>query len=617
MKFWDERLRYLTQYVLAFKKRFLLTFCLSLIASGTLVLANYSLTLLIEKGFTGIHQWNRSPFFLFLIAFILLKWIGALLTYLSRRFSVETASQVTYAMQMNLYRHVFRLPLAFFDSTPSGKIVSRITHDIGKLRSLYETVLVRLTHATLLILMSYALLLYRNWIMALFCILPLVALGLITRFYVKRTAPMHKEISTSRSRLTNQFQEQIKNREIIQAFGKEEDALLAYEKESQAFSHLRTQMIGYESFANYTLNEAVTQMTKIIVLAGVGWMALHKLDPSLVATLFLFFTSMEEILTAFNRITQNIQVLNESIVAAGQICEILNQPEQVGFLEADPSWKNAVVSNQSEAATYLTFDRVGFGYTEASPVLHEISFAVQKGETLALVGPTGCGKTTILSLLMRYYEPTSGSIQYEGKDYRSLSQVEWRQHLGLVLQDPYLFSGTIYENLSLNRSDRNEEQAIDALKRLGGATFLNKLPQGIHTPIRQGGNEFSSGERQLLSFARALLQDPDILLLDEATSHIDTETEGIIQRGIETLRQNRTLILVAHRLSTIRHADQILVLTDGNIVESGTHETLMDRNGKYAEYVRTSQNGFFNESQGEPLDPIVKTQPPLYNEPNN
>lgn len=237
----------------------------------------------------------------------------------------------------------------------------------------------------------------------------------------------------------------------------------------------------------------------------------------------------------------------------------------------------------------MTFEAVGFAYVADNPVLEDISFTVQRGESLALVGHTGSGKSSIMNLLYRFYEPKQGRIIIDGKDISQYSRESLRAYMGIVLQDPYLFTGTIASNVRMGREDKTDEEVREALEKVGAGPMLDRLEKGIDEPVVEKGSAFSSGERQLIAFARTLLADPKILILDEATSHIDTETEELIQEAMAVVKKGRTTFIIAHRLSTIQNSDQIIVLDGGRIVERGHHASLMALNGRYAQMHRIQQ----------------------------
>jgi len=305
---------------------------------------------------------------------------------------------------------------------------------------------------------------------------------------------------------------------------------------------------------------------------GIGNIRGTNLVP--VGHLYLFIDYMIRFFAQMNRAMQHIGNLERARGAADHIFELLDR-------QALPDDGEKVESILGDVA----FEQVTFAYKEDEHVLRDVSFEVPRGTTAAFVGETGAGKSTIMNLLFSFYEPESGRVLIDGHDLTTLNKRSARSHMAIVTQDPFLFTGTIESNITLNRPGLTATHAANALIEVGGDSFLARLSEGVKTEVKERGNEFSAGERQLISFARALAQNPTVLILDEATSHIDTETEGIIQKGIERLSRGRTTLIIAHRLSTIRHASRIYVLDHGKIVEEGSHEELMNKGGIFANMV--------------------------------
>jgi ATP-binding cassette subfamily B multidrug efflux pump len=335
-------------------------------------------------------------------------------------------------------------------------------------------------------------------------------------------------------------------------------------------------MTRLHSYSGYNATESLNYLMLSFALLYFGIGNILEISIVPIGHLYLFIDYMIRFFTQMNRAMQHLGNLERARGAADHIFELLDRE---------------ALSDTGEIIEHVdgvvSFEHVTFAYKQDEIVLRDVSFNVPQGVTAAFVGQTGAGKSTVMNLIFSFYQPDEGRIFIDGKDLTTLNKKSVRSHMAIVTQEPFLFTGTVESNITLNRPWISSEDARQALIEVGGGTFLARLGKGMQTPVRERGSEFSAGERQLISFARALAQNPTILILDEATSHIDTETEAIIQHGIERLSKGRTTLIIAHRLSTIRHANKIYVLDQGEIVEKGSHAQLMEKNGIFAHMVET------------------------------
>lgn len=593
----DRRLSLLLHYLKYEKIRFLLSLFFQLLYIGLEVGATYALTLMIDRAFpvTGFELKNFRFYFLF---FVIFRLLSIPFQVLSRYLATLLATHLILHIQMDLFDRVNRLPLAYFDAMPAGKLVSRMTYDIDNIDTLYSNIFTRFLTAILYLVVSFIPLFYRSPKIALTCLLILGGLLILYRFNAKWSLPLSQRASQTNSEMSAGITEVLNYRETVQAFGVQE-AVLRYLGKifSRSFetSKANNKITAYSEESAIRL---VFELAKFVVLAGIGWMALKQPDPSLVATFYLFTASMQNIISQVVTLFFALPAMTKAYAASEKIMELLEKPVARQLEPAVGEEARALQLQDDQQGTqvrsYLHFDQICFSYLPQTPVLKQVSFTVEKGQTVALTGPTGCGKSTLLSLLLGFYDLDSGAIRYQGQDIRRMGKLAWRQHLGVVLQDPYLLTGTLYSNIALGRPEITRAVAEQALLEVGGEIILRRHPEGLDTPIKESGHGLSSGEAQIISFARAMAHNPEILLLDEATAHIDSETEHYIQKGFSRLREGRTLFVVAHRLSTIRHADQILYFEKGELKARGTHDELMQEGGGYAQLVQAGQDAFID-----------------------
>ncbi|ANE46533.1 hypothetical protein SY83_09850 [Paenibacillus swuensis] len=481
----------------------------------------------------------------------------------------STALQIIKNMRMDLMRHIQRIPLKYFDNTPIGQIVSRIANDTEAVRDLFMSFMATFVVSFVQLTGIFIALFILDVRLALFCLLlpPLFAVIMVVHLKYSKVF-----ITIMRARLSDMnamINESIVVMPIIQAFRRENVTLDEFEVLNK--DRYVNQVKQFRVFSLSSRN--IVGTIGSLVTAAVIWYFGRE---SLVATIsfgvfYAFIDYLGRIFQPIIGIFDQLTNAQRAFVSAEKVFTIMDMEG------AEVEKKGTVARPQG----IVKFDNVTFGYKEGEPVLKGISFEARKGETIALVGHTGSGKSSIINLLLGFYEPGSGEISVDGRDITTYSKQALRKHMGIVLQDPYLFAGDIKFNVSLYNDEITLEQVKRALSDVGAAPFVEQLPQGYDEPVVERGSTLSSGQRQLISFARALAFDPSILILDEATASIDSETEGLIQQALGVVSAGRTTLIIAHRLSTIREADQILVLHRGEIVERGNHEALMALQGRY------------------------------------
>ena len=482
----------------------------------------------------------------------------------------KTGQRIILTVRKDLYAHIQSLSSRYFDLTPVGKLVTRVTNDVEALDEMYSGILVRLFRNIVKILGLAAVMLLMDWQLALisFVLLPLVAvLTVIFRKIARSTYRI------TRARLTdiNTFlSENISGMRIIQIFGREKRKYEEFEDKShKLYKAFYREMLVFAIFRPLIY---ILSILALMIVLGVGSREVLGGVIS-IGTLYIFSQYIQSFFEPIQELAEQFSTLQSSLASAEKIFTIMD--EAVLVPEADQPVKLPDILGRIE------FSHVWFAYDNENYVLRDVSFVIEPGQSVAFVGATGAGKSSILNLIGRYYDIQKGNIYIDGVDIRKLSKKQLRSAIGQMQQDVFIFEGTVESNIRLYDEDISEEDIRKAAEYVNAAHFIEKLPHGYQEPVSERGSTFSAGERQLLSFARTLAHKPKILVMDEATANIDTETELLIQEALEKLMRGRTTIMVAHRLSTIQHADCIMVMHKGKIREQGTHQELLAKNGIY------------------------------------
>lgn len=513
---------------------------------------------------------------------------------------------VAYDMRQKGFKKLQELPFSYYDRTSVGYLMSRLTSDTSNLSEAFGWGLVDLVWATIFLISVTTAMLIINWQLALIVIAVVPPLVLVTLWFQKRILKSQREVRKINSRITGSFNEGIMGAKTTKTLVLEEHNADEFEKLAGTMRRSAVRAATLSSLF-LPLVIAISSIASALVLGEGANRVLNGVLTLGTLTAFVnysvqFFNPIRDIAATFAEL-QRIQAAAERVVSLLETePDIKDTPEVVAKYGDNFHPKT---ENWEEIKGEVEFRDVTFRYKDGEEVLRNFDLKVKPGETIAIVGPTGAGKSTIVNLLCRFYEPTTGSILIDGKDYRERSQLWLQSSLGYVLQEPHLFSGTVLDNLRYARMDASEEEAMAAAKLVNAEQFIMKMDKGYHTPVGEGGSRLSTGEKQLISFARAILHDPKLFVLDEATSSVDTETEVLIQQAIEQTLKGRTSFIIAHRLSTIRSADRILLLEDGQIKEEGTHEELLRKRGAY--YLLYT-NQFREEAQSEALGQNKKTE---------
>lgn len=484
-------------------------------------------------------------------------------------------NHVTYEVVQNLREDAFKkieiLPLSYLDKHPSGEIVSRVITDADQFADGLLMGFTQLFTGVITILGTLGFMLSVNLKITLVVVLVTPVSLFVASFIARRTYHMFTLQSKTRGEQTTLIDEAVGNQKLVQAFGQQQSMLDKFDEINERLQKCSLQAVFFSSLTN-----PCTRFVNSLVYTGValcgGFLVIG--GGLSVGQLSCMLSYANQYTKPFNEISGVVTELQNALACAARLIELIEEEPQV------PDAQDAVVLDEAKGRVEL--EDVSFSYVPEKPLIERLNLSVQPGQRVALVGPTGCGKTTLINLLLRFYDVNEGSIRVDGKDIRDYTRKSLRSNFGMVLQDTWLKNGTIRENICMGKSDATEEEMIAAAKASHAHSFIKRLPKGYDTYIREDGGSLSQGQKQLLCITRVMLCLPPMLILDEATSSIDTRTEIRIQKAFSHMMQGRTSFIVAHRLSTIREADVILVMEDGHIVEQGDHKTLLKNNGLYA-----------------------------------
>jgi ATP-binding cassette subfamily B protein len=501
----------------------------------------------------------------FAVAFI----VGFVANYFQVTVLEWTGQNIMHRLRQHIYVHMLGLDLAFFNENPSGKLVTRLTNDVQNMHEMFTSVIVTLFNDAIRIIGILVLLYWLNWRLALVMSLLVPVIFVATIWFSKLARDVYRDIRTNIARINSYLQEAVSGISLIQLFQREKDTGRNFVNLNQAYFESTLQQIKIFGIFMPLLNILSSTATAVIIWYG-GVLILR--GEMTIGILIAFISYMRLFFQPLRELSQKYSIVQSAMASAERIFQLLDTKSRLPVL-SEPLEPQTVKGA-------LEFSKVTFGYEPGKPVIHNLSVKVKPGETVAIVGATGSGKSTLVNLLERMYDPDEGRILLDGHDLRELDPGWLRKTVGLVMQEIYLIPGTIKENILLD-AEMEERDLATILEYAQLGELMNRLPQGMHTMIGEGNLDLSAGQRQLLALARVMARDPDILVLDEATANVDSETEILVERAIDATLSQRTSIVIAHRLSTIRRADRIIVMDSGQIVEEGIHEKLMAEKGFY------------------------------------
>ncbi|NJP36416.1 ABC transporter ATP-binding protein [Alkalicoccus luteus] len=534
-----------------------------------ILIGSYALDHIIEFGDMN---------FLFIMVAVIaglyvISWVGNLLRI---KYMNKLGQYIIFDLRTALFNHIQRLSHRFFDQRSAGSILVRITNDVNSLQDLFTNGVINLLMDIIMLIGIIALLFYISPELTLAIMIVLPIMFFISTRLRRNIRRSWQDVRLKQSMLNSHLNESIQGIRVTQSYTQEKPNI-------GFFNKINGQ--NYESWRNATQKSAMfrpfVEMSGAIGTAVLLWYGVFLIQTGGL-TIGEFFTFSLFLGMFWEPISRLGQVYNQLLVgmaSSERIFEFLDE------LPSVPEQEHAVELGQVEG--HIEFDNVEFAYDSKRKALQSINLEMRAGQTIALVGHTGSGKTTIVNLISRFYDPTSGTVKIDGHDLRDVSLDSLRKQVSIVLQDTFIFSGTIIDNIRFGKPDASDEECKRAAQTVGADKFIKQLANGYETEVEERGNILSVGERQLISFARALLADPQILILDEATASIDTETEQLIQRALEKLLHGRTAVMIAHRLSTIREADHIFVLEQGEILEQGSHDELIEQRGEYYALVKS------------------------------
>lgn len=572
-------LKRLYTYIRPYKKYFIISLLMTFIAA----IGNGFIPLIISFGITEISDnvaeilkgtiganINYQYIARIIIIFFSVGIVVQIAQYLSIIFMTNTVQNSMKNLRSDITNKINNLPIAYFDSRKQGDILSIVTNDIDAVSNALQQSVLQIFTAILGIVLSISMMIYISIPMALITILIIPSSIFISKAVIKRSQKYFANQQNTLGELNGYIGESYNGFDVIKLYNKEEDTIKEFEDinnrltqngfKAALVSGLMMPLVNSVSYISYISMAVLGSYYAIVGVLTVG-------------NLQAFIQYIWQVNQPISQLTQLSNVLQTASAATKRIFDILDEQEEIEEI------KPRYLSNELEG--YVEFKNVTFGYNKDKPLIENLNFRAKKGEKIAIVGPTGAGKSTIINLLMRFYDIDSGSIKIDGLDTQKMLRSDVRSNFGMVLQDSWLYSASVKENIRFGKLDATDDEIIEAAKIAKVDNFIRTLPEGYDTILNEGTSNISSGQKQLLTIARAVISNPKILILDEATSSVDTRLELLIQKAMDTIMEGRTSFIIAHRLSTIRNADMILVIDNGKIIEQGNHDELIEHKGFY------------------------------------
>ena len=583
--------KFIFKFLLPFKKYFVWAFVFSVITTALASLMPFVLSVFMDSYLTPMKATDQIIFY-FAGLYLILAIINSIAFFFKWNYLQNGSIFVNQYIRKKVYRKIHQLGMRYFDQKPTGWLITRITNDTD-LFDFWQTLFNALTSLLSIIIAFIALFIIDHQIaLVMLLILPLLILAVL--IYQKVSTKVYQAMLAKRSELNTKLNEYISGMRIIQQFRQESRLGNEFEKTNDEYYGYRKRVIQINGILLSPLVNFLMALSIVVVLLMYSNRSLHAVVEA--GLIYAFISNVQIYFNPISGLMDSLSNFSNGLVASSRIKTIMEEKEfapQQGIstsvsknVDEKFTDRKSVSNSPIIQEGKIEFRNVSFSYDGEHQVLKNISFIVNPGETLAFVGHTGSGKSSIINVFMRFYEFTEGQVLIDDQDIRSYSKEELRKKVGLVLQDSFMFVASVTDNIKMMNPQITDQAAKEAARFVQADKFIKDLENGYETKVIEGGAAFSAGERQLINFARTIVRNPKILLLDEATANIDTETEALIQEGLTNMRQNRTTMAIAHRLSTIKDADQILVLNKGEIIERGNHDQLLALNGYYADMYR-------------------------------
>lgn len=560
------------------KQRLMLIFVFILIDALLILAGPYLIGMAIDAMGTTSGAVNFGLLKIVVIALFVAYLVNGIFTFFQGWLMAGVSQRIVKGLRQELFAKLQKLPVAFFDTRTHGELMSRLTNDIDNVSSSISQSTTQLMNGVLVLIGSFTMMLILSPILTLASLITIPLVFLLTKTITKRTSALFKGQQEQLGKLNGHIEESISGIHVVKAFNREEKVIEQFEEFNTKLRKVGLKAQIWSGFLMPVMNVISNIGFAVVAIVG-GILALKGMIT--VGVIASFLTYSRQFTRPLNDLANIYNVLLSGVAGAERVFEILDEQEDlVDSQDAIPL---------TNITGHVVFENVSFGYREDVPILKNINFESKAGTSTALIGPTGAGKTTIVNLLTRFYDVTSGRILIDGRDIREYTRDSLRKSFGIVLQDTYLFSGTIKENIKYGKPDATDDEIESAARLANADVFINRLENKYETMLSENGGNLSQGQRQLLAIARVMLARPALLILDEATSSIDTRTEHYIQAGLQNIMNGRTSFIIAHRLNTIRDADTIMVVDHGEIVEQGNHEQLIKQKGRYCEMVVGNQ----------------------------
>ena len=557
------------------KFRLILTIVCAILSTAFTIIAPLLIgqaTTIIYNGIANLSQHSGSidfeSLYTVLTTVVILYIVSSLFSYLQSYLLVKIAAKISYDLRKRLMDKILSLPMEKVEENKRGDILSRITNDIDSLQHGITQSFIQLTTAVITLIGVFIMMLSINIWMTLATIILIPIAFLVIRLITKYSQSYFLKQLVHKGSLNAQIEETFTGHDIIRAFNQEDISMEKFEDDNEKWYDQEWKSVFYSSLNGPLMNFISNFAYVLIAVLG----AIFVLQKAItVGDILAFFQYVQSFTRPIQQITRVMNQIQIAMAASERIFEFLEYED-----EQNPSSKEI-----TEIMDEITFENVSFGYTPDETIINDLSFSVKKGEKVAIVGETGAGKTTIVKLLMRFYDIDSGSIKIDGVDITEYDKHSLRSLIGMVLQDSWLFSDTIESNIHYGNLDSSDSDVVEASRQVYADNFIRQLPEGYNTELNEDSDNISHGQKQLLTIARTIISTKEVLILDEATSSVDTRTEKLIQKAMDRLMENKTSFIIAHRLSTIRNADNIIVIENGEIIEQGSHEELLAKKGYY------------------------------------